>query len=91
MEESGQLNFPAVLPRGKSPRCPSDRRLVGFRTGLDCTKKVKLSRPYRESNHCLAIPDVKCGDQLAIVAEMRIYVGCFRSRLAARAMTFNVE
>jgi hypothetical protein len=49
MEASGQLHGPAVLPSGKSPRYPLDRRLGGpqsqSRRGGDGKVSLPLSLP----------------------------------------------
>jgi hypothetical protein len=37
---SGQLHTPAALSRGKEPRYPFDKRLVGPRAGLDYVEKI---------------------------------------------------
>jgi hypothetical protein len=50
MELSGQLHVPAVLPQGKSPWYPLDRRLGGPQSRSGRGGEEKNSQPRRESN-----------------------------------------
>jgi hypothetical protein len=41
-EVSGQFHAPAALPRGKSPRCPSDRRMCGPQSSSERYGELKI-------------------------------------------------
>jgi hypothetical protein len=65
----GQIQAPATLPRGKIPRHPLDRRLIGpqIRSGQRVQEKILYPTGTRTSTHSIVQP-ISLNTDCAMVA-----------------------